>query len=98
VIVGSNSYFSSGIYIDTLNSISGCDSIITTNLTVSPSHSFFQQINICYGNVFTIAQNSYNTSGTYYDTLNSVNFCDSIVITQLTVAQPSAILTLILLC
>ena len=93
VIIGPNSYFSSGIYIDTLSSISGCDSIITTNLTVSPSHSFFQQINICYGEVFTIAQNSYNTSGTYYDTLNSVSFCDSIVITQLTVAQPSAILT-----
>ncbi len=33
--VGGNTYFNSGIYIDTLSTIFGCDSIITTSLTVS---------------------------------------------------------------
>ena len=33
-IIGNNSYTSSGLYTDTLSSILGCDSIITTNLLV----------------------------------------------------------------
>ena len=35
IVVGNNIYNSSGIYTDLLTSVSGCDSTITTNLTVS---------------------------------------------------------------
>ena len=36
VTVGSNTYAISGIYLDTLLAINACDSIVTTNLTVTP--------------------------------------------------------------
>jgi gliding motility-associated-like protein len=51
ITVGSNTYTSSGLFIDTLSSLSGCDSIITTNLTVNPfpvlSVSEDASINVC---------------------------------------------------
>lgn len=36
VTVGSNTYSTSGTYTDTLTSMFGCDSIVTTNLTIAP--------------------------------------------------------------
>ena len=35
-VIGTNSYSTSGIYTDMLSAINGCDSSITTNLTVNP--------------------------------------------------------------
>jgi hypothetical protein len=35
-VIGTNSYSTSGIYTDMLSAINGCDSTVTTNLTVNP--------------------------------------------------------------
>ena len=40
--VGSNTYSSSGVFLDTLTSFMGCDSIIYTNLVISPLPSNFK--------------------------------------------------------
>lgn len=95
ISVGSNTYNSNGIYIDTLISLlTGCDSIVTTNLTVLPIYTFSQALTICSGDSIYIGSNIYNSSGAYTDTLISLlTGCDSIVATNLTVS-PIPILTI----
>ena len=53
VVVGSNTYNATGDYIDTLTASNGCDSIVSTNVTVGT------QLNI---NISTSAYTSYNVS------------------------------------
>jgi gliding motility-associated-like protein len=78
-------YTTTGVYLDTLNTINGCDSIITTNLNVGLTYSINNPQIICDGLNYIINGHSYTTTGTYFDTLLSTNGCDSIIITQLTV-------------
>ena len=81
----------SGIYIDTLPTMFGCDSIITTQLTVTPPPVSTQNDTICAGNSFTRPSGLIATNaGTYYDTLTIATGCDSVVITHLTVNPTSA--------
>jgi gliding motility-associated-like protein len=78
-------YTTSGIYIDTLITALGCDSVRTLNLTVK-SRSFFEATEtICEGqSVF-----GYTTSGIYIDTLVAANGCDSVRTLDLTVLPRS---------
>lgn len=78
----------SGIYYDTLVSAVGCDSVVMTDLTVHPTvfgPTF--QVDICAGDSHLVNGIYQTTSGTYYDSLLSVENCDSILTTQLTVTQ-----------
>jgi hypothetical protein len=76
-------YTSTGIYKDTLVNVDGCDSIITTNLTLLNSG-----VNL---NLFACDQylsptgKIYTTSGTYTDTLTNAANCDSIITQFLTI-------------
>jgi len=83
--INSHSYTVPGTYIDTLVSVLGCDSIITTQLTINPDIVTNNSKSICFGETYTINSHSYNTSGIYYDTIASVSGCDSIVISSITV-------------
>jgi hypothetical protein len=83
--IGNSVYDSTGIYIDTLNTQYGCDSIVTTNLTVlsiSASVGINNQT-ICFGDSVSIGTSVYYYDGVYNDTLQSSNGCDSIVTTTL---------------
>ncbi len=40
---------------------------------------------LCQGQSISIANNVYNSSGTYVDTLLNINNCDSIIYTDLTI-------------
>lgn len=77
----------SGTFIDTLvgASINGCDSVIITNLTVTPTKTFSQNLLECQGFSITVGSNTYANTGVFIDTLTSVNGCDSVVTTSLTV-------------
>lgn len=77
-----------GTYRDTLPTIMGCDSIITTDLKVNPSYLIQQQQEICGGDSLMIGGQYRKTSGTYYDTLSTNKGCDSIFAVHLTV-KPS---------
>lgn len=83
--VGNKSYSSSGIYLDTLQSISSCDSIIYTQLTVNPSSNNKLNYTICAGESIQVGSHQYTNSGTYIDSLTTVKGCDSIIQTQLQV-------------
>lgn len=85
--VGTSTYTSTGNYIDTLISVNGCDSTLTTNLSVLPALISNQNIQICFGDSFTVGTATYTSTGNYIDTLVSVNGCDSLVITSLSVAN-----------
>jgi hypothetical protein len=76
----------SGTYIDVLTGINGCDSIVTTDLTVNPVFAITVDAQVCNGQSFTLPDGStVSTSGTYPVTLTSVNGCDSVVTTDLSV-------------
>jgi gliding motility-associated-like protein len=82
-------YTTTNTYIDTFTnaSVTGCDSIVTTNLTVNPLAAYTQYDTICQGGSFTENGHTYTTTNTYVDTFTnaSVTGCDSIVTTDLTV-------------
>ena len=75
-----------GVYIRSLQTVNGCDSIVTLNLTVNPVESTNLTAAICEGTT-TYTENGFNVSeaGTYTQTLQTVNGCDSIVTLTLTV-------------
>ena len=78
-------YSVAGNYRDTFNTATGYDSIIVTQLTISPVYSISNLQSICIGNSYTLNGHSYTSAGTYNDTLYSVYGCDSIIVTQLTI-------------
>jgi hypothetical protein len=86
--IGLNTYSETGTYTDILTSMQGCDSIVTTQLTVNPSFETNNPQTICSGETYTINGNSYNSSGTYTDVFQSISGCDSVVTTELTVLNP----------
>lgn len=84
--VGDVSYDESGLYTDILTTVDGCDSVITTVLTVIESVSNTQSISLCYGESYTIGTSTYTETGSYTDILAAATGCDSIVTTELTIA------------
>jgi subtilisin-like proprotein convertase family protein len=85
IIVGSNTYTATGIYTDVLTNALGCDSTITTDLTVLPLSLSYQMLSICAGDAVTVGNNTYTGTGIYNDTIVASNGCDSIITTDLTV-------------
>ncbi len=85
ITVGSNTYSTTGTYIDTLVAANGCDSVVTTDLTVGPDLSSSQNIFRCFGESYSIGTSTYSATGTYMDTLTAVDGCDSIITTNLTI-------------
>ena len=68
-----------GIYIDTITSSIGCDSIITLDLTVWPVYSELLHDTICAGDTYDFLGTMLNTAGTYIDTLPTIHGCDSVI-------------------
>jgi len=93
--VGGNTYTSTGIYTAVLVAANGCDSIVTTNLTVAPAIIFSQTLLECDGFSITVGSNTYTTTGIYTDVLvgASTNGCDSTVATTLLVAAATNVAT-----
>ncbi|MFN5369864.1 MAG: hypothetical protein ACK5B6_00225, partial [Bacteroidia bacterium] len=81
-----NSYNAAGTYTVTLQNAANCDSVVTLNLTVSPSLTANENIAICDAQLpYTWNGNSYNAAGTYTVTLQNVANCDSVVTLNLSV-------------
>ncbi|MFK7786294.1 MAG: T9SS type A sorting domain-containing protein, partial [Crocinitomicaceae bacterium] len=74
-----------GTYFDTIQSTSGCDSIIATNLLVDPVYSVNESVSICQGDSILLGGQYQSIAGTYTDSLQSINSCDSIVHTTLNI-------------
>jgi len=74
-----------GQYTDTLQTISGCDSIITLNLAVNSKYNQTLEAAICDGDSYLFNGKPLVKAGKYTDTLQTVNGCDSIITLNLTV-------------
>jgi len=84
---GGDSYTLPGNYNYTHIATNGCDSVVTTNLTVNTIQSETNNVAICDGEEHIEGTSSYTSTGNYSDIYTSVNNCDSIVLTNLTVNQ-----------
>ncbi len=76
-----NSYkLQPGVYIDTFQSITYCDSISTILLEHYPTFnsSTLDTISLCFGDSLIISGRYISTMGTYLDSLQSIYGCDSI--------------------
>jgi len=78
-------YSASGVYTKNYLTINGCDSVYTLNLTVQPTYNWLTEAEVCNGETYVWRGNSYTASGTYYDSLLSQSFCDSVFVLHLTV-------------
>ena len=86
-----------GVYTQTLQTVNGCDSIVTLTLNVNPIFNTELTATICQSQVYT--ENNFNVSeaGVYTQTLQTVNGCDSIVtltVTELPIIHTDLTLTI----
>ncbi len=82
---GNETYTMSGIYMDTIPNIAGCDSIITINLTVNNSSTSTISETACNSYTVPSGNETYTLSGTYTDTIPNIAGCDSILTINLTI-------------
>jgi PKD repeat protein len=85
IVVGANTYNSAGTYTDVLTNAVGCDSTVTTNVTMVSPTTLSQNVSICSGQTYSIGTSSYTSAGTYTDVLVNAAGCDSTVTTTITV-------------
>ena len=64
-------YYVSGVYVDTLQSVAGCDSIVTLDLTINGSDAGDTTVLVACDSAVWNTQ-TYDSSGVYVDTLQSV--------------------------
>ena len=79
----SNTYYTTGIYIDTLQTIHQCDSIVEMYMTIN--YSIQTQDNLVACDSASWNGNTYYTSGIYTDTLQTIHQCDSVIDMNLTI-------------
>lgn len=74
-----------GTYTRNLQSVAGCDSIVTLVLTVNPVYNDTIRASICQGDVYTFNGFRESSTGIYLHILQSAFGCDSSVVLNLTV-------------
>jgi hypothetical protein len=78
-------YTAGGTYTETYQTVNGCDSVYILNLTVNPVFEFVNNAEICEGDTYQWQGGNYTVGGTYTETYQTVNGCDSVYILNLTV-------------
>jgi gliding motility-associated-like protein len=73
-------------YTSNLTTVDGCDSLITTNVSLNPTHNIVENVSVCDGNPYTYpdgtVQASVTSPTTYVSNLTTVNGCDSTITTN----------------
>lgn len=85
VTVGTNDYYTTGIYTDTLKTLEGCDSIVVSEISVFPVFQITNNYQICQGDSVKVGSNTYFQSGSFQDKFISSQGCDSTVISNITI-------------
>ena len=75
----------SGSYVQNLQSIAGCDSIVQLELTVNPAYSFVIDTSLCEGESITFEGVTMSVTGSYPFNLFTSLGCDSIITYELIV-------------
>ena len=87
--IGSSVYSSQGVYVDTLQAITGCDSIVTSIVFMLPVIKTNTNATICAGSTYSFNGTQLSSEGVYQDTLATAEGCDSIVVLSLFVTPPN---------
>ena len=87
-----------GSYNDLYSTANGCDSIVTTDLTVNDVNYLTESITVCFGDSSFIAGSYQTVSGVYADSLTNANGCDSIIETTFTVLNENFTTNLVSVC
>ncbi len=77
-----------GVYVDSLHSSLGCDSVVTLTLNVNPSSSDTIRVKVCGNQGYSFGGTVLTQPGMYVDTLQNFSGCDSVVSLDLQFAQP----------
>lgn len=85
---GNYTWTASGTYNDTIPNASGCDSILTVNLTINNTANTIAE-STCDSYVSPSGNFNWTASGTYIDTLPNAAGCDSILTINLTIIGTS---------
>ena len=83
-----DSIYETGLYVDTLQSIYGCDSLIVLDLYVADKFDTIIYDTICLGEEYNFRGTILNVAGVYGDTTQSPYGCDSIFTIHLEVIEP----------
>lgn len=86
-IFGSQTLSTSGTYTEMFTSGSGCDSLVTLFLFVTPTIEHSIAVVICEGQSYTHGTQTLSTSGTYSEMFTTSTGCDSLVQLFLTVSD-----------
>jgi hypothetical protein len=92
--VDGNSYSTSGMYSVSLLNQVGCDSVVILDLTVNYSSHGSETATACNRYTWPFNGQTYTMSGTYNDTINGSNGCDSSMTLNLTINTVDATVTL----
>lgn len=87
VTVNGQTYTQSGTYTQTLQAVSGCDSIVTIQVTISRTDSTIYASSC---DSYTLNNQTYGSSGVYTQVLTNVQGCDSILTLNFTLLPPSS--------
>lgn len=74
-----------GTYVTNLQTTNGCDSVVTTVLSVTATSASSATATICQGESIVIGGTTYTTAGTYSFVVPNANGCDSTITTVLNV-------------
>jgi hypothetical protein len=85
--INGHTYTQAGTYEDVLTTASGCDSIVTTIISIAEIPETHVDATICKGSSYVFNGHTYTQAGTYEDVLTGPNGCDSIIITTLSVQE-----------
>jgi exosome complex RNA-binding protein Rrp4 len=84
VQVGGIWYTGPGTFMDTIAAVSGCDTVVTINVTVDPYETSSVNASFCPGDSVQVHGQWYNTAGTFMDTIPAVSGCDTVVTIDIT--------------
>ena len=87
LLIDGNYETTAGTYYELYETTTGCDSIIETNLSVSPIIELIVEAQICSGDSLLINGSYQTTTGVYIDSSQTTAGCDSVVITDLSVSN-----------
>ncbi|MCI0751992.1 MAG: DNRLRE domain-containing protein [Flammeovirgaceae bacterium] len=78
-VLGTQTLTTSGIFVETFESVAGCDSTVELTLTVHPTFEETTSATICEGDEFTFGNDVLITAGVYSKTFQTIHNCDSTV-------------------
>ena len=87
IFVGGAYQTTAGVYIDTLTTTLGCDSILTTTIATDQSYFIQASANICFGDSIYLGGAYQTNSGFYTDSLQTALGCDSTIVTFLDITS-----------